>query len=95
MRPYTLTLSLLVAISSGCATKTSVVVNRLESSPMTVSRHTEGVEQSIWEEPMIDVIDVPPGLDPEGHYYRPGHQEVVEIRQGRWKYYGVDGVNNE
>jgi hypothetical protein len=46
-----------------------------------------GVVEYIWEEPMVDVIDVPPGLDPEGHYYRPGHQEVVEIRQGRWQYY--------
>jgi hypothetical protein len=41
----------------------------------------------VWEEPMTDVVDVPPGLDPEGHYYRPGHQEVVEVRQGRWQYY--------
>ena len=41
----------------------------------------------IWEEPMVDVIDVPPGLDPEGHYYRPAHKSIVEIRQGRWQYY--------
>ena len=41
----------------------------------------------IWEEPMVDVVDVPPGLDPEGHYYRPAHQSIVEIRQGRWQYY--------
>lgn len=46
-----------------------------------------GAVEYIWEEPMVDVIDVPPGLDPEGHYYRPGHQEVVEVRQGRWQYY--------
>jgi hypothetical protein len=46
-----------------------------------------GAVEYVWEEPMVDVVDVPPGLDPEGHYYRPGHQEVVEIRQGRWKYY--------
>jgi hypothetical protein len=39
------------------------------------------------EEPMVDVVEVPPGLDPEGHYYRPAHEEVVEIRQGRWQYY--------
>jgi len=50
-------------------------------------RNVPGVVEYIWEEPMVDVIDVPPGLDPEGHYYRPGHQEVVEIRQGRWQYY--------
>ena len=47
----------------------------------------DGIAPHIWEEPMVDVIDVPPGTDPEGHYYRPSHQEVVEIRQGRWQYY--------
>ena len=46
-----------------------------------------GVVEYVWEEPMVDVVNVPPGLDPEGIYYRPSHQEIVEIRQGRWKYY--------
>jgi hypothetical protein len=50
-------------------------------------RDVPGAVEYVWEEPMVDVVDVPPGLDPEGHYYRPGHQEVVEIRQGRWQYY--------
>ncbi|RME58974.1 MAG: hypothetical protein D6780_05840 [Candidatus Dadabacteria bacterium] len=46
-----------------------------------------GVVDYIWEEPMVDVVEVPAGLDPEGHYYRPAHREVVEIKQGRWRYY--------
>lgn len=46
----------------------------------------QGVVTYIWEEPMTDVVDVPPGLDPEGHYYRRAHQAVVEVRQGKWKY---------
>ena len=50
-------------------------------------RNVPGVVEYTWEEPMVDVVEVPPGLDPEGHYYRPGHEEVVEIRQGRWQYY--------
>ena len=50
-------------------------------------RNVPGVVEYIWEEPMVDVVQVPAGLDPEGHYYRPGHEEVVEIRQGRWQYY--------
>ena len=53
----------------------------------TYGRGDPGVVEYVWEPPLVDVIDVPPGLDPEGHYYRPAHQEVVEIRQGRWKYY--------
>ena len=46
-----------------------------------------GAVEFVWEPPIINVVDVPPGLDPEGIYYRPAHQEIVEIRQGRWKYY--------
>jgi hypothetical protein len=50
-------------------------------------RNVPGVVEYTWEEPMVDMIEVPPGLDPEGTYYRPAHSEVVEIRQGKWQYY--------
>ena len=82
-------LILILAITgSGCGccgasrneqAKASLVEYRVQDVP--------GAVEYIWEEPMVDVVDVPPGLDPEGHYYRPGHQEVVEVRQGRWQYY--------
>lgn len=48
-----------------------------------------GLVEYVWEEPMVDVVDVPPGLDPEGRYYRRGHQAVVEVRQGRWRNYNT------
>ena len=66
-------------VMPACAPKQEAIVIKEDSAP--------GVVQEVWEEPMVDVVDVPPGLDPEGVYYRPGHQEVVEIRQGRWQYY--------
>ena len=50
-------------------------------------KYPEGTVDYVWEEPSRDVVDVPPGLDPEGHYYRPGHQEVVESLPGRYKFY--------
>ena len=68
---------------SGCAPKAP-------PAPVVVHDTAPGVVEEVWEEPMVDVVDVPPGLDPEGTYYRPGHQEVVEIRQGRWQYYNKD-----
>lgn len=46
-----------------------------------------GAVEFVWEPPLINVVNVPPGLDPEGHYYRPQHQEIVEIKPGRWQYY--------
>lgn len=79
-------MGLVGAHASGCSSRAPV-----EGSPPTVVEYRvkepPGVVEYIWEEPMVDVVDVPPGLDPEGHYYRPGHQEVTEIRQGRWQYY--------
>ena len=83
---------LLIGVSLGCTACTSS--KKVEVvKPATVEfqvRNVPGVVEYVWEEPMVDVIDVPPGLDPEGHYYRPGHQEVVEIRQGRWQYHRRD-----
>lgn len=76
-----------LATTVGCSQSHSTeLLSRETAAQQAFARSVPGVEEHIWEEPMVDVIDVPPGLDPEGHYYRPAHQEVVEIRQGRWKF---------
>ncbi len=78
------------ALMLGGAACSSTTAPTEVSKPTVVEyqvRDVPGAVEYVWEEPMVDVVDVPPGLDPEGHYYRPGHQEVVEIRQGRWQYY--------
>lgn len=80
-------LGALMLAGSACSSNTAPTE---VSKPTVVEyqvRDVPGAVEYVWEEPMVDVVDVPPGLDPEGHYYRPGHQEVVEIRQGRWQYY--------
>lgn len=71
--------------ASGCSTTHTAVVEEPRAQVQVIK--APGVVEYVWEEPMVDVIDVPPGLDPEGHYYRPAHQSIVEIRQGRWRYY--------
>ncbi|RMG44029.1 MAG: hypothetical protein D6719_02605 [Candidatus Dadabacteria bacterium] len=81
---------------SGCAASSASQTAPASQREVYVERTSgelpvPGVVQYIWEEPMVDVVTVPPGLDPEGHYYRPAHQEVVEIRQGRWRYYKQPG----
>ena len=83
--------ALLTVCCSACSTTNQegamtreIIVSRIEYPPGTVDY--------IWEEPMVNVIDVPPGLDPEGIYYRPAHQAVVEIRQGRWRYFKEPGT---
>lgn len=87
-----LALGLLLA---GCAKHTVTSIDPAPGQSLIVVQ-PPGVVEYVWEEPMVDVIDVPAGLDPEGHYYRPSHQEVVEIRQGRWRYYRKpeDKLNN-
>jgi hypothetical protein len=82
-------LGLTVIVATGCSQR-SVVATQTEYREVAVERDTRkipGVVEYVWEEPMVDVVDVPPGLDPEGQYYRPAHQAVVEIRQGRWNNY--------
>ncbi len=68
-----------VLLTFGCATKTAVV-----SEPEVIVLKDKGTELYVWEPPIVDVIEVPAGLDPSGVYYRPQHQQVVEIKQGRW-----------
>ena len=72
----------LALILGGCSRH----VVEMEPTVTISGASAPGTVETIWEEPMVDVIEVPPGLDPEGMYYRPAHQAVVEIRQGRWRY---------
>ena len=73
-----------VVLIAGC---TPPPQDPVQPEVISTTEKVPGALDFIWEEPMVDVVDVPPGLDPEGTYYRPGHQETVEIRQGKWKYY--------
>ena len=87
-------ITIVAILSMGCAacglTRKSPSMAHNEATHQVVVqevvRTAPGVVEYVWEEPMVDVIDVPPGLDPEGVYYRPAHQSIVEIRQGRWNY---------
>ena len=79
-----------LALLTGCAAGSGSVEVREVIADQRYARQVPGAAEYVWEEPMIDVVDVPPGLDPEGNYYRPGHQAVVEVRQGRWRYYRDD-----
>ncbi len=82
-RFFTITTVLIAAVSVGCSPEKAPPPTTIEYNV----RNVPGAVEYTWEEPMVDVVEVPPGLDPEGHYYRPAHEEVVEIRQGRWQYY--------
>lgn len=78
-------LGLTLPIIVGCASQVQPLPVRSEPIRSRPPEIEAGVVPYVWEEPMIDVVDVPPGLDPEGHYYRRAHQAVVEVRQGQWQ----------
>ncbi|MCS6961789.1 MAG: hypothetical protein NZT61_04720 [Deltaproteobacteria bacterium] len=69
----------LALILGGCSSKKVVY-----QEPEVVVIKDKGTELYVWQEPIVDVINVPAGMDPEGIYYRPEHQQIVEIKQGRW-----------
>jgi hypothetical protein len=79
------------AILSGCSPLSLGGESPVDSRRVVVERqypvNAEGSVNYVWEEPTREVVDVPPGVDAEGHYYRPGHQAVVETLPGRYKFY--------
>jgi len=81
-----LCLGLFFGCSSKRALNNNSRLNINSSVQNTEKKAVQGVHEYIYEPPMVDIVDVPPGLDPEGIYYRPQHTEAVEIREGRWKY---------
>lgn len=82
-----------MGLLAACA-PTQTRIERVEvATAVPAQKNPPGVVNYIWEEPMVDVVEVPPGLDPDGVYYRPAHQAVLEVRQGRWKYLRDKGGN--
>ena len=48
-------------------------------------RPVPGTVDRLYIEPMYDQVRVPAKLDPNGIFYRPSHQTIVEIRQERFQ----------
>ena len=76
----------LAMLLSGCISSSQVTSGAMLQEQVIVAPDPGAVE-FVYEPPLIDVIDIPPGLDPEGAYYRPAHQMIVEVKEGRWQYY--------
>lgn len=76
---------LAIATTISCSSKQQIQKEVIVEKNYVIS--DPGAVEFVWEPPLINVVEVPPGLDPEGHYYRPHHQEIVEIKPGRWQYY--------
>lgn len=44
-----------------------------------------GVVRYCWEEPMVQIQNVGPGLDADERWYEPAYVAVREVKQGRWR----------
>ena len=44
-----------------------------------------GVVRYCWEEPMVAFEPNGPGIDTDGHWYKPAYTAVREVKQGRWR----------
>ena len=86
--------SSILAVCSGCSMGSKSANKELEwSSPQIATAHVigregrqpEGVVRYCWEEPIVDVQKVGPGVNSDGHWYYPAHLQVREARMGRWR----------
>jgi uncharacterized protein YceK len=88
IRKFVLVMATMALVSAivGCSkTVTAAETKSTEVVVITAPETPSGAADYVWEEPMVSIVDVPPGLDPEGNYYVPAHRAVVQIRQGRWR----------
>ena len=80
----------LVFLAAGCAggIKSPCCGTASEPAPKSVvvqENKISGTVDKAWVEPMYDTVKVPAQIDPTNTYYRPSHQEVVEIRPERFE----------
>lgn len=69
---------------TSCTTQTASLSEAELKEPVVVMENpVPGTVNEFWVEPMYDTVKVPAKLDPTGTYYRPSHNTVVEIRNGR------------
>lgn len=82
-----LTVGLILMLSLNCCSGSNTEIPlRAQEIPLDVPENpVPGTVTNLWAEPMVNQIEVPGQLDPNGIYYRPPHQAIVEIRQGRYQ----------
>lgn len=79
------TTSILILFLEGCYSASS---QSSISQPVIIGKPAQvpnGVLRYCWEEPIVKAEHVGPGLDLDGHWYRPDHTQVREVRMGRWR----------
>lgn len=97
-------LVLLLGALYGCSSSSSDKASELPPEPLIIKKievvsepaaEPEGVEPYCWEEPLVVKEKIRAGLDYKGHFYRPAHNTLRKVRQGRWVPCRQQKGNNE
>ncbi len=61
-----------------------IVITKTKVIPIAAPA-PDGVVRYCWEEPIVKVEKIRPGIDSRKEYYRPGYEAVRKVRSGRWR----------
>ena len=79
--------SFLVLSFSSCssheAKKPPIIIKKQEV--VVQENAVPGTVSNVWEERMVDVVEVPGQVDPTNTYYRLPHKALYEIRPGKYQ----------
>jgi hypothetical protein len=78
---------LALAVIPGCASAPKGTI-KPETRYIVLDRPAvipPGVVRYCWEEPMVQIENVGPGLDADERWYQPSYAAVREVKQGRWR----------
>ncbi len=77
---------LAILLLASCSKNTNEIPLRAREIPLNVTENpVPGTVNKLWKEPMYNQVQVPAQLDPNGIYYRPAHNTIVEIRKDKFQ----------
>lgn len=75
-----------MVILSACSTPPQgIPMKAVEVQAEAYENKVPGTVDRVWQEPMYNQVQVPAQLDPNGVYYRPSHNALVEIRKDKFQ----------
>jgi len=76
--------AVLLLLFTGCSSKPQgpLVISQ-DEVVLVPENDIPGTVRRTWEEPMVDVVDVPGQVDPTNTYYRLPHKTLQRVRPGK------------
>ena len=84
-RSSILFITILLLASVACSQKKTVVTDTRYIVSKGPGEVPPGVVRYCWEEPIVEMAAVGPGLNSDNTWYQASHIAMKEVRQGRWR----------